>query len=104
MTLTIPLSLGKFSWEGSPKAPPRVRRSANPPLSAESLTDYFSKFGPIQDSIIIVDRDNSNAPSTLLSCVEPRGFGFVTFTECAGVSRVLESSTHKICDKTVSVP
>ena len=56
----------------------------------KQLTDYFSQFGTVNDSIIIVDRDG-----------KPRGFGFVTFQDQSSIDKVLETTSHKIADKLV---
>ena len=56
----------------------------------------------IQDSVIIVDRDNSKWPRLFESDLEPRGFGFVTFTEYSSVEKALDVIAHKINEKIVS--
>ena len=38
-----------------------------------------------------------------VAVVEPRGFGFVTFTEYAAVTEVLEVLVHRINDKIVTI-
>ena len=49
-----------------------------------------------------MDRDNSKWPRLFESDLEPRGFGFVTFTEYSSVEKVLDVIAHKINDKIVS--
>lgn len=49
-------------------------------LFAESFADYFSKYGEIIDSVIMIDKHSGR----------PRGFGFVTFADPAVADKVLE--------------
>jgi len=50
----------------------------------ESLRAYFSKFGQIADSVIMIDRETG----------EPRGFAFVTFTTPEAVTAVIEQRNN----------
>lgn len=49
-------------------------------LFAESFANYFSKYGEIIDSVIMIDKHSGR----------PRGFGFVTFADPAVADTVLE--------------
>lgn len=49
---------------------------------------------------IVSERLNFNI--LLPANVEPRGFGFVTFTEYAAVPKVLDVLVHRLNDKIVS--
>ena len=40
-----------------------------PEVTEKDLLEYFSKFGPVKDSVVMIDRKTSRS----------RGFGFVTF-------------------------
>lgn len=77
---------------------------SNSLLISEQLSDYFAQYGAIHDCIIIVDRDNSKTPSLFktFNLLEPRGFGFVTYSEYATVEKVLDVAIHRINDKIVS--
>ena len=58
-----------------------------------SLKQYFEKFGPLEDCVIMVDRDNKT-----------RGFGFVTFfSERALNDCMYIGKTHSIDQKIVSL-
>jgi len=52
----------------------------------ESLKGYFSKYGEIQDSIVMIDTKTSKS----------RGFGFVTFSQVSMVDEVMETRPHKL--------
>lgn len=58
----------------------------------ESFTKYFSKYGEISDSVIMMDKVTGR----------PRGFGFVTFADSEVTNRVLEED-HVIDGRTVEV-
>ena len=67
---------------------------------------YFSTYGTIEDCIIMVDRDHSKylTFSQLFDtfiALEPRGFGFVTFTDVDSVDKVLAHEDHFIDGKQV---
>jgi len=47
--------------------------------ATETLTEYFSTFGTITDSIVMTDRETGNS----------RGFGFVTFAERESLDQVM---------------
>lgn len=59
--------------------------------SAESLQDYFSRFGQIRECVIMKDSITKRS----------RGFGFVTFTDPTSVEKVLASSPHQLDSKTI---
>uniref|UniRef100_A0A8C3VCE5 Musashi RNA binding protein 2 n=1 Tax=Catharus ustulatus TaxID=91951 RepID=A0A8C3VCE5_CATUS len=80
---------GSQATSGSPGEP-------DPPLplcslSADSLRDYFSKFGEIRECMVMRD------PTTKRS----RGFGFVTFADPASVDKVLAQPHHELDSKTI---
>lgn len=58
----------------------------------ESFASYFSKYGEIIDSVIMMDKHTGR----------PRGFGFVTFADPAVADKVLEEE-HIIDGRTVEV-
>ena len=63
-------------------------------LQLEEFTDYFEKYGEIEDIAIIGDKLTK----------EPRGFGFVTYVNIESVYTVLrEYQTHYFGDKWVEV-
>jgi RNA-binding protein Musashi len=70
----------------------------SPTTSAESLHEYFRKFGEIRECTIMRD------PTTK----RPRGFGFVTFVDTSALDKVLEASPHildfKKIDPKIAVP
>ncbi|KAI1903677.1 hypothetical protein AGOR_G00029670 [Albula goreensis] len=68
--------IGGLSWQTSP---------------ADSLRDYFSKFGEIRECMVMRD------PTTKRS----RGFGFVTFADAASVDKVLAQPHHELDSKTI---
>jgi len=67
--------IGGLSWQTSP----------------ESLREYFSKYGEIAEVMVMKD------PTTRRS----RGFGFVTFSDPAGVDKVLAQGTHELDGKKI---
>ncbi|XP_055343626.1 RNA-binding protein Musashi homolog 2-like [Paramacrobiotus metropolitanus] len=66
--------------------------------SSDSLKDYFSRFGPVKECVIM------KTPLTRKS----RGFGFVTFVDPADVNKVLQMAHHEVdgkkIDPKVAVP
>lgn len=54
------------------------------------FSNYFSNYGEVRDSVIMVDRHTGR----------PRGFGFVTFADPAVADKVLEED-HVIDGRTV---
>jgi RNA recognition motif-containing protein len=63
-------------------------------LTKSEFTDYFSKFGEIDDSIIMLEKNTGN----------PRGFGFVTYTSEEAADSVLDRyDNHYIKGKWVEV-
>ena len=59
----------------------------------ESFKEFFEKFGPLEDSVIMYDHVTNR----------PRGFGFVTFTSADSVSKLLQSSFHELNGRRVEV-
>ncbi|CAB4272381.1 unnamed protein product [Prunus armeniaca] len=70
------LFVGGVSWE----------------TTEEAFTNYFSKYGEIADSVIMIDKHSGR----------PRGFGFVTFADPGVVDSVLEEE-HVIDGRVVEV-
>eukprot|EP00249_Psilotum_nudum_P011867 c23431_g3_i1 orf=270-1289(+) len=68
--------IGGLSWE----------------TTTEKLTKHFKKYGEIIDSVIMRDRSTGN----------PRGFGFVTYSDSSVCDRVMEDN-HVIDGRTVEV-
>lgn len=60
-------------------------------LVSEIFTNYFSNYGEITDSVIMMDRHTGR----------PRGFGFITFADPAVADKVLEED-HVIDGRAVS--
>mmetsp|Transcript_13458 Transcript_13458/g.20242 ORF Transcript_13458/g.20242 Transcript_13458/m.20242 type:complete len:452 (+) Transcript_13458:58-1413(+) len=63
-----------------------------PEVGDKEFNEYFSKFGPLQDSIVMYDRKTNRS----------RGFGFVTFENEDDVRSVLRSE-HEIMGKWVEL-
>ncbi|XP_064087807.1 RNA-binding protein Musashi homolog Rbp6-like isoform X2 [Macrobrachium nipponense] len=59
--------------------------------TAEGLREYFSKFGDINEVMVMKD------PTTRRS----RGFGFVTFSDPSSVDKVLALATHELDGKKI---
>ncbi|KAM5579432.1 hypothetical protein ABKV19_009284 [Rosa sericea] len=70
------LFVGGVSWE----------------TTEETFTNYFSKYGEIADSVIMLDKHTGR----------PRGFGFVTFSDPVAADAVLEEE-HVIDGRVVEV-
>ncbi|XP_057978482.1 heterogeneous nuclear ribonucleoprotein 1 [Malania oleifera] len=70
------LFVGGISWE----------------TTEETFSNYFSKYGEITDSVIMMDKHSGR----------PRGFGFVTFADPAVTDKVL-ADDHFIDGRTVEV-
>jgi len=64
----------------------------SPDVTDKELSDYFSKFGTVKDSVIMIDRKTSRS----------RGFGFVTFESDDSLNSVLRSE-HEVRGKWVEV-
>lgn len=60
-------------------------------LLKDKLRDYFEKFGPVQDAVVMKD------PVTKRS----RGFGFITFDASIYVDIALEQDVHMIDSRKV---
>jgi RNA-binding protein Musashi len=54
--------------------------------------DYFRKFGPVKDAIVMVDRNTGSS----------RGFGFITFEKEDAVERVMRQD-HELKGKYVEI-
>jgi RNA-binding protein Musashi len=63
-----------------------------PSVTNESMREYFSQFGKVIDSTVMVDRDSSRS----------KGFGFVTFDDQSGAERLLGMPGLQIDGKNVS--
>ncbi|EER13864.1 Ser/Arg-rich splicing factor, putative, partial [Perkinsus marinus ATCC 50983] len=59
----------------------------------QELKDYFSQFGEIEDSIVMMDRVTGRS----------RGFGFITFLHPQDMEACLDKSPHVVMDKTIDV-
>jgi RNA-binding protein Musashi len=55
-------------------------------VTTADLTNYFEKFGTINDYVVMYDRITR----------KPRGFGFVTFDSQEAVDKVLENRFHDL--------
>jgi RNA-binding protein Musashi len=62
-------------------------------VTQEILHHYFSQFGPVEEAVIIHDKQ------TRL----PRGFGFITFADSPTADRVVKVHYHDFFGKMVSV-
>lgn len=62
----------------------------SPDVTDKEFSEYFSKFGPVKDAIVMVDRNTGSS----------RGFGFVTFEKEDAVDAVM-SKEHEIMGKYV---
>ncbi|VUZ53611.1 unnamed protein product [Hymenolepis diminuta] len=63
----------------------------SPITTAESLREYFERFGAIRETTVMRDPNNNRS----------RGFGFVTFEDPASVTDVLNSRPHQVDSKAV---
>ena len=59
---------------------------------AAQFVKHFGKYGEITDSVIMKDRKTG----------QPRGFGFITYTDSSVVDKVIED-THVINGKQVRI-
>ena len=57
----------------------------------ESLKEYFSKFGPVAEAMVMRD------PTTKHS----RGFGFVTYADTEAVEKVIQFGIHNLDGKKI---
>ncbi|PVF99272.1 RNA-binding domain-containing protein [Serendipita vermifera] len=64
-----------------------------PSVTNESMREYFSQFGKVIDSTVMVDRDSSRS----------KGFGFVTFDDQSGAERLLGMPGLQIDGKNIEV-
>lgn len=63
-------------------------------VTDDKLSDYFSQFGKLTDSVVMKDRETGNS----------RGFGFVTYEDSSSVDEVMDRyKEHNICDKWIEV-
>ena len=60
-------------------------------LFLESLKEYFSKFGPVAEAMVMRD------PTTKHS----RGFGFVTYADNEAVEKVIQFGIHNLDGKKI---
>ena len=61
------------------------------PLVSENLQRYFSRYGDVIDCVVMKNSESGRS----------RGFGFVTFSDPANVSLVLQSGPHQLDGRTV---
>jgi RNA-binding protein Musashi len=59
--------------------------------TAEGLRDYFSKFGEVNECMVMRDPATKRA----------RGFGFITFAHPNSVEKVLAEATHELDNKKI---
>ncbi|KAF4715510.1 hypothetical protein FOZ62_010204, partial [Perkinsus olseni] len=64
-----------------------------PNCDKQQLREYFSQFGAIEDSIVMIDRATGRS----------RGFGFITFLQPQDMEVCLDHMPHVIMDKTIDV-
>ncbi|MED6133440.1 hypothetical protein PIB30_028204 [Stylosanthes scabra] len=60
-----------------------------PTITNDQLREHFAQYGTIRHSIFITDPNTNNTS-------EPRGFGFVNFTDLSAVDRVIDDNNHFI--------
>eukprot|EP01134_Creolimax_fragrantissima_P007802 CFRG7802T1 len=65
----------------------------SPETTEESLTDFFSKFGAVDDVVIMKDKITQRV----------RGFGFVTFSDDKVVDEVCAKQYHQVDGKDIEV-
>ncbi len=63
-----------------------------PDVGDADFAEYFGKFGPVKDAIVMVDRNTNSS----------RGFGFITFEQEESVTAVLKLP-HELRGKPVEV-
>jgi len=63
----------------------------SPEVDNSILSEHFSQYGEIVDSIVMMDAETGNS----------RGFGFVTFSDPASVEELLKVPRFDLCGKTV---
>ena len=59
---------------------------------SETLQRYFSRYGEVIDCVVMKNSESGRS----------RGFGFVTFSDPANVSLVLQNGPHQLDGRTVS--
>ncbi|KAF4751052.1 hypothetical protein FOZ62_023417, partial [Perkinsus olseni] len=64
-----------------------------PNCDKQQLREYFSQFGAIEDSIVMIDRATGRS----------RGFGFITFLQPQDMEGCLDHMPHVIMDRTIDV-
>jgi RNA-binding protein Musashi len=60
-------------------------------LVSENLQRYFSRYGEVIDCVVMKNSESGRS----------RGFGFVTFSDPANVSLVLQNGPHQLDGRTV---
>eukprot|EP00291_Cryptomonas_curvata_P004316 CAMPEP_0172182060 /NCGR_PEP_ID=MMETSP1050-20130122/18181_1 /TAXON_ID=233186 /ORGANISM="Cryptomonas curvata, Strain CCAP979/52" /LENGTH=248 /DNA_ID=CAMNT_0012855447 /DNA_START=6 /DNA_END=748 /DNA_ORIENTATION=- len=65
----------------------------SPEVTDASFREYFSKFGTITDSTVMVDKDTNRS----------RGFGFVTFDSWQVVDQIIRRTDHSLSGKVVEI-
>lgn len=60
-------------------------------LILETLQRYFSRYGEVIDCVVMKNSESGRS----------RGFGFVTFSDPANVSLVLQNGPHQLDGRTV---
>lgn len=71
------LFVGGLSWE----------------TTQENLQRYFGRYGEVIDCVVMKNSESGRS----------RGFGFVTFSDPANVSLVLQNGPHQLDGRTVSI-
>jgi hypothetical protein len=61
--------------------------------TGDDLKEHFSKFGPVKDALVMVDRITNRS----------RGFGFITFGHDADMNAVVEVQEHELHGKFIDV-
>lgn len=98
--LSVPrdqIAPGQPLVDPTPREPPCVKiflGGIGPNSTDRTLVDYFSKFGEVQEVLIMKDRNTGVS----------RGFGFCTFVQQKSAAAALkESRSHEIDGKTVEI-
>ena len=62
-------------------------------MNSDKLRKYFKQFGTVQDAVVMKDPVSKRS----------RGFGFVTYTDIAGVDCALSGDAHTIDSRKVFI-